>query len=109
MYYILDYFGILFILDINSVLRGTKVLLNYIFSVLNFVMIFLLKKLENIYSLLLVSLLILSCYAWLVTEIGARCPGYKIKKRKKVSVLKKINKFQLYKKYINFIVCIKTN
>ena len=61
VYYILDYFEILFILDINSVLRkfilldqrllkgvfcekflGTKVLLNYtcIFSVLNFVLIF---------------------------------------------------------------------
>ena len=56
VYYILDNFGILFILDINSVLRefilrdqrlfeglfcekfwGTKVLLNSIFSVLNFI------------------------------------------------------------------------
>ena len=56
VYYILDYFGILFILDINSVLIefilwdqslfeglfcekfwGTKVLLNCIFSALNFV------------------------------------------------------------------------
>ena len=63
VYYILDYFGILFILDINSVLRefilwnqsllkglfcekiwGTKVLLNYIFSVLNFVLIFFVHK-----------------------------------------------------------------
>ena len=69
MYYILDYFGILFILDINSVLREFimwdqrllkdcfvnnseglyyKVLLNYIFSVLNFVLIFLLINIENI-------------------------------------------------------------
>ena len=56
VYYILDYFGILFILDTNSVLiefilwdqrllkgfilRNTKVLLNYIFSALNFVLIF---------------------------------------------------------------------
>ena len=59
VYYILDYFGILFILDIDSVLRefilwdqrlfeglfcvkfyGTKVLLNNIFSVLIFVLIF---------------------------------------------------------------------
>ena len=67
MYYILDYFGILFILDINYVLRefklvgsetfeglfsekfwGTKVLLNYIFSVLDFDLIFLLINIENI-------------------------------------------------------------
>ena len=69
VYYIhvLDYFGILFILDIISVLRefilwdqgllkglscekfwGTKVLLNYIFSVLHFVLIFLLINIENI-------------------------------------------------------------
>ena len=59
VYYILDYFGILFILGIISVLREfilwdqrlfeglfcekfweTKVLLNSIFSVLNFVLIF---------------------------------------------------------------------
>ena len=67
VYYILDYFGILFNLDINSVLiafilwdqrllKGfvlrnilrTKVLLNYIFSALNFVLIFLLINIENI-------------------------------------------------------------
>ena len=60
VYYILDYFGILFILDINSVLiefilwdqrllkgfifekysEGLKVLLNYICSALNFALIF---------------------------------------------------------------------
>ena len=68
VYYILDYFGILFILDINSVLiefvlwdqrllkrlilrnilRDYKVLLNYIFSALNFVLNFLLINIENI-------------------------------------------------------------
>ena len=67
VYYILDYFGILFTLDINYVLRafilwdqrpfqglfcekigGNKVLLNSIFSVLNFVLIFLLINIENI-------------------------------------------------------------
>ena len=67
VYYILDYFGILFILDLNSVLRefilwdqrlykglfcenseGTKVLLNDIFSVLNFVLNFLLINIEHI-------------------------------------------------------------
>ena len=68
VYYILDYFGILFILDLNSVLREfiwwdqillkglfdenseglIKVLLNNIFSVLNFVLIFLLINIENI-------------------------------------------------------------
>ena len=66
MYYILDYFGILFILDINSVLiqyilwiqrlsegfvlrniLGTKVRLNNIFSVLNIVLNFLLINIEN--------------------------------------------------------------
>ena len=38
-------------------------MLNYIFSVLNFVLILLLINIENILSLLLVSLLILSRYA----------------------------------------------
>ena len=66
MYYILDYFGILFILDINSVLiqyilwiqrlsegfvlrniLGTKVRLNNFFSVLNIVLNFLLINIEN--------------------------------------------------------------
>ena len=85
MYYILDYFGILFVLDLNSMLREfilwdhrllkrlfcekiirTKVLLNNIFSVLN-IGFFLLINTENILSLLLVSLVILSRYAWLIT------------------------------------------
>ena len=67
VYYILDYFGISFILGIHSVLRefilwdqrlfeglfcekfwGTKILLNSIFSVLNIVLIFLLINIENI-------------------------------------------------------------
>ena len=73
---------------------GTKVLLNYIFSVLNFVLIFLLINIENIYSLLLVSLLILSRYAWLVTEIGGSCPRYE---NKTSFSLEKTNKFQLSK------------
>ena len=70
VYYILDYFGILFILDINFVLiefilwdqRLSKgsVLRNILWE------FSLLINIENIYSVLLVSLLILSRYAWLV-------------------------------------------
>ena len=73
VYYIVYYFGILFILDINSVLiefilwdhRLSKgpVLRNILWE------FSLLINIENSYSLLLVSLLILSRYAWLVTLV----------------------------------------
>ena len=50
-----------------EIFLGTKVLLISIFSVLNFVLFFLLINIENVESLLLASLLILSRYAWLAT------------------------------------------
>ena len=89
VYYISEYFGILFILDINYVLiefmlwnrKLSKgfVLRNILrdlgtyklyFFVYNFVLVFLFfilsVNIENIQSLLLVSFLILSRHAWLV-------------------------------------------
>ena len=94
VYYILDYFGILFILDLNSVLRefilwDQKILKGFIlrnilrdsgtvklyFFCLELCFNFLLINIENIYSLLLVSLLILSRYAWLLTESGGSSSG----------------------------------
>ena len=91
--YILDYFGILFILDISCVLRefilwdqrllkdsfmknSEKGTVKLYFLCLELCFNFLLINIENIQSLLLVSLLMLSRYAWLVTISPPFCEQY---------------------------------